>query len=111
MSVAASSTLSEAAAKANTVHAWRCAAALGLGAPENVAQRFGETGLAEFSGKPLSLQPLQGEPSGPWIGATRAQRPAGMSEDEWVKTAKTLKATVITERLQLFLLQSRNIAG
>lgn len=83
MSVAASSTLSEAAAKANTVHAWRCAAALGLGAPENVAQRFGETGLAEFSGKPLSLQPLQGEPSGPWIGATRAQRPAGMSEDEW----------------------------
>jgi hypothetical protein len=79
MSVAASSIPSEASA----VHAWRCAAALGLGAPENVARHFGETGVAEFGGKPLSLQPLQGEPSGPWIAVTRAQRPAGMGEDEW----------------------------
>lgn len=83
MSVAASSTLPEAAGTATAVHAWRCAAALGLGAPETVAQRFGETGLAEFSGKPLSLQPLQAGPSGPWLGVTRAQRPADMSEDEW----------------------------
>lgn len=83
MSVAASSPPPGAESTASAVHAWRCAAALGLGAPDIVAQRFGETGLAEFSGKPLSLQPLQVEPSGPWIGVTRAQRPAGMSEDEW----------------------------
>lgn len=83
MSVAASSTPPGAASTATAVHAWRCAAALGLGAPETVAQRFGETGLAEFSGQPLSLQPLLVDPSGPWIGVTRAQRPAGMSEDEW----------------------------
>lgn len=83
MSVAASSTPPDAASMAAAVHAWRCAAALGLGAPDAIAQRFGETGLAEFSGKPLSLQPLQIDPSGPWIGVTRAQRPEGMGEDEW----------------------------
>jgi hypothetical protein len=83
MSVAGSYTPPGAAGTASSVHAWRCAAALGLGAPDTVAQRFGETGLAEFSGKPLSLQPLHVDPSGPWLAVTGARRPAGMSEDEW----------------------------
>lgn len=83
MSFSATATPPDTATTATAVHAWRHAAAIGLGAPDIVSQHFGQTGLAEFSGKPLSLQPLQSDPTGPWIGVTRAQRPAGMSEDEW----------------------------
>lgn len=83
MNVSASSTLSASGDTTTAVHAWRCAAALGLGAPESVARHFGETGVAEFNGRPLSLQPLQADPSGPWMAVARARRPAGVGEDEW----------------------------
>lgn len=65
------------------VQAWRREAALRLGADESVAKHFGETGFVELGGKPLSLQPLHAQPTGPWLAVTRAARPAGVGEDEW----------------------------
>ena len=40
-----------------------------------VARRFGETGVAEFHGRPMSLQPLQADPSGPCPRPWRAISP------------------------------------
>jgi hypothetical protein len=62
---------------------WRREAALRLGADEAVARRFGETGVVELGGQPLSLHPLQDDPTGPWMAVTRAARPAGVSEAAW----------------------------
>jgi hypothetical protein len=60
MSVAAPSTPPEAAG----MQTWRCAAALSLGAPERVARRFGETGVAEFQGQADVAATAAGRPVG-----------------------------------------------
>lgn len=77
---------------------WRREAALRLGAGEAVARRFGETGVVELDGQPVSLQPLQDDPSGPWMAVARAARPAGVSEPAWheallLATAQSLCVT------------------
>jgi hypothetical protein len=67
----------------NAVQAWRCDAALALGADDAVARHFGETGLLVLDDQPLSLQPLSEQPTGPWIASARARRPAEIGEERW----------------------------
>ncbi len=62
---------------------WRRDAARRLGASPAVARHFGDTGLIDLGGQPLSLHPLQGEPTGPWVAVTRAARPEQVHEDRW----------------------------
>ena len=61
----------------------RTQAALVFGVAEDVARRFGATGLIELDGKPLALQPLGEDPEGPWLASARAMRPAGIGIDDW----------------------------
>jgi hypothetical protein len=65
------------------VQAFRRDAARLLGADDSVAQQFGSSGMVLLGDTPLSLQPLQDDPAGPWIAFTQAQRPAEMPEDTW----------------------------
>jgi hypothetical protein len=67
----------------NAVQAWRCEAALCLGADAAVARQFGETGMLVLDDQPLTLQPMSDEPTGAWIASTRAGRPAGIGEPQW----------------------------
>lgn len=62
---------------------WRRDAAQRLGASPAAARHFGDTGLIDLGGQPLSLHPLQGEPTGPWVAVTRAARPEQVHEDRW----------------------------
>lgn len=65
------------------LQAWRCEAALTLGADDAVARQFGETGLLVLDDQPLSLQPMSEQPTGPWIASARARRPASVGESQW----------------------------
>ena len=67
----------------NAVQAWRCEAALCLGADAAVARQFGETGLLVLDDRPLSLQPMSEEPTGAWIASARAARPSSVNEAQW----------------------------
>lgn len=61
----------------------RTQAAVLLGVTEDIARRFGTTGLIELDGKPLVLQPLTEDPDGPWMASARARRPAAIDLDDW----------------------------
>jgi hypothetical protein len=65
------------------VQAFRRDAARLLGVDDSVAQQFGSSGMVLLDNSPLSLQPLQDDPTGPWIAFTQAERPAEMAEDTW----------------------------
>ena len=83
---------------ADVIADWRREAALRLGASPEVARHFGETGLIELAGQPLSLHPLHDEPTGPWLAVTRAARPAAVDEAAWcdallLATGQALVAT------------------
>lgn len=87
-----------AASVSPLITGWRREAALRLGAGLDVARHFGETGLIELDGQPLSLHPLGEEPAGPWLAVTRAARPAAVAEEVWcdallLATGQTLVAS------------------
>lgn len=65
------------------VQAYRRDAALLLGADDSVARQFGSSGMVLIGDTPLSLQPLQDDPAGPWMAFTQAARPAEVAEDTW----------------------------
>lgn len=66
-----------------SVQAWRRETALLLGVSQPVAQQFGDTGLIEVEGKPVTLHPLHGKPVGPWIATARVARPPAVKEADW----------------------------
>ncbi len=87
-----------AASVSPLITGWRREAALRLGAGPDVARHFGETGLIELDEQPLSLHPLNDEPTGPWLAVTRAARPAAVAQEAWcdallLATAQTLVAS------------------
>lgn len=78
-----SKSVSASAATGASVQAWRREAALLLGVSEPVAQQFGETGLIEVEGKPVTLHPLLGQAAGPWVATARVARPPAVNEADW----------------------------
>jgi hypothetical protein len=66
-----------------SIQAWRRETALLLGVSEPVAQQFGETGLIEVEGMPVTLHPLHGQVAGPWIATARIPRPLAVKEADW----------------------------
>jgi len=66
-----------------SVQAWRRETALLLGVSEPVARQFGDTGLIEVEGMPVTLHPLHGQPAGPWVATARVARPPAVKEADW----------------------------
>jgi len=66
-----------------SVQAWRRETALLLGVGDAVARQFGDTGLIEVEGQPVTLHPLHGEVDGPWVATARVARPSTVKEADW----------------------------
>jgi hypothetical protein len=66
-----------------SIQAWRRETALLLGVSEPVARQFGDTGLIEVEGMPVTLHPLHGQSAGPWVATARVARPHAVKEADW----------------------------
>ena len=65
------------------VQTWRRETALLLGVSEAAAQDFGDTGVIEVAGKPVTLHPLHNQAFGPWLATARVSRPHTVGEADW----------------------------